>query len=121
MNIKKVKPLYNTIITTMDMYTKEDIEKQEIIDGSIIEGNLKEHQTVVAIGDSVRGISVGDLVSINPRRYEVKKHQDESLRNGIIGDNIVIGYNFNTLLIDNIPHLYLDDRDINYVALEYSL
>lgn len=120
MNIKSIRPLFNTLVVTMDVYTQEDLDSQDIIDGSIVVGNVKEYQRVVSVGGSVRGISVGDLVMINPRRYEVKKHKDGSLKDGIIEDNIVIGYNFRTIELGGKDHILLTDSDIDFVIEEYD-
>ena len=65
----------------------------------------------------VRGIEVGDTVFINPKRYAVKKHQEGTLKDGIITDNPVIGYNFTVINIEDKPYLYLQDNDIEYVAI----
>lgn len=113
----KVKPMFNRIITTMDMY-EEDQTVGGVIDTRKTKGSLKEYQTVVAIGDTVRGINVGDIVAINPTRYASMKHEDRSLKNGVIGDNMVIGYKFNTITINGKEHLMLYDQDIDFVVLE---
>ena len=120
MKLKKVKPLFNSLVTTMDVYTQEELDSQEVIDGSIVVGNVKEYQRVVSVGETVRSIKEGDLVMINPRRYEVRKHQDGSLKDGIIEDNVVIGYNFRTLDIDGRDHLLLSDVDIDFIIEEYE-
>ena len=60
MIIKKIKPLFNTIVTTMDMYTEEELKVGGIIDSSKISMSLKEFQKVIAVGPSVRNIEVGD-------------------------------------------------------------
>ena len=79
---------------------------------------MKEYQTVVAVGDTVRGINEGDIVCINPTRYAVMKHNDKSMQNGIIGDNLVMGYKFNTITLDGKEHLMLYDQDIDFVVVE---
>lgn len=113
----KVRPMFNRIITTMDMY-EEDQMTGGVIDTRKTKGSLKEYQTVVAVGSTVRDINVGDIVAINPTRYAKMKHEDKSLKNGIIGDNMVIGYKFNTITIDDKEHLMLFDQDIDFVVLE---
>jgi hypothetical protein len=46
------------------------------------------------------------------------KHNDKSMQNGIIGDNMVLGYKFNTITIDGKEHLMLYDQDIDFVVVE---
>lgn len=112
--IKKIKPLFNGLITTMDKYPKI------VTTGTVIDptksGAVKEYQKVVAIGPMVRGIEVGDTVFINPSRYAVMKHKKGTLEDGVIKDNPVVGYNFDIVNIDGVDHLFLQDNDIKYVA-----
>lgn len=117
--IKKIKPLFTSVITTMDKYD-DDIIVNGIIDTSKQKGSLKEYQKVVAIGSSVRDIEVGDLVQINPSRYAVRKHQEGSLKDGVVTDNPVTMYNFNVVEIDDCAYLHLQDRDIDFVVTDYD-
>lgn len=113
----KVKPLFNKIITTMDTY-EEDQVSNGIIDTRKTKGSLKEYQTVIAVGTTVHNIKEGDIVSINPTRYAVMKHNEKSMKNGIIGDNMVMGYKFNTITINDKEHLMLYDQDIDFIVEE---
>ncbi len=115
----KVKPLFNKIITTMDTYEEDQVSKG-VIDTRKTKGSLKEYQTVVAVGTTVHNIKEGDIVSINPTRYAVMKHNEKSIKNGIIGDNMVMGYKFNTITINDKEHLMLDDQDIDFIIEEYE-
>ena len=117
MNIKKVKPMFNAIITTMNRYEDDDDSDTLIKNTS---GSLKEYQTVVAVGGSVRDIKVGDVVQIDPSRYAQKQHKEDSLKNGIVSDNPVMSYNFKTVLIDGEQCLLLYDSDISYIIEEYE-
>ena len=114
--IKKIKPMFNGLITTMNRYEQDvKVKGTDLIDSSKSNA-VKEYQTVVAVGPMVRGIEVGDTVFINPNRYAVMKHKPGSLQDGVIKDNPVIGYNFDIVEIDGVDHLYLQDSDIKFVA-----
>lgn len=113
----KVRPMFNRIITTMDTYETDQMSNG-VIDSRKTQGSLKEYQTVVAVGNTVKDINVGDVVAINPTRYAVMKHEDKSLKNGVIGDNMVMGYKFNTITINDKEHLMLYDQDIDFVVEE---
>lgn len=117
--IKNIKPLFTALVTTMDKYD-EDKLVGNLIDVTKREGCVKEYQKVLSIGDSVRGIKVGDMVSVNPTRYSVKKHQEGSLKDGIITDNPVITYNFDIIELDGKQCLLLQDRDINFVITDFE-
>lgn len=118
-NVKKIKPLYTSIVTTMDKY-EEDEYNGSLIDSTKTKGTLKEYQKVVAVGDLVKNIQVGDLVCINPSRYAVKKHKEGSLKDGVVTDNPVITYNFNVVELSGVPHLLLSDRDIEFIVEDYD-
>lgn len=112
--------MFTSLITTMDKYEQDKFTKSGLIDTNKQQGTLKEYQKVLAIGDSVRNIKIGDLVCINPSRFAVKKHKEGSLKDGVITDNPVITYNFDTVEMDDKQCLLLQDRDIEYVIEEYE-
>ena len=112
--IKKIKPLFNNIVVTCNKYPN-DVRIGNLLDATKAD-TVKEYQTVVAVGPMVRGIEVGDIVFINPRRYAIKKHREGTLKDGVITDNPVVGYNFNIINIDGVPHMYIQDGDVDFVA-----
>lgn len=113
----KVRPMFNRIVTTMDSY-ENDQKVGGVIDSRRTKGSLKEYQTVVAVGNTVRDINVGDVVAINPTRYAVKKNDEKSIRNDIEGGNPILGYSFKTIILDGKEHLVLYDQDIDFVVEE---
>ena len=120
LKVKKIKPLFTSLITTMDKYEQDKITDGGLIDTSKQQGTLKEYQTVLAVGDSVRNIKVGDLVYVNPARFAVRKHEKGSMRDGIITDNPVVGYNFDIVEMDGKSCLLLQDRDIEFIIEDYE-
>lgn len=103
----------NYLVTTKNEYTEEDAKKGDLIVKA--NGTLKEYQTVVAVGPLVRGVNVGDVICINPKRYAKYKHNPGSLKDGVITDNPVIAYNFNVIELDHVSHLLITDQDIDFV------
>lgn len=120
LKIKKIKPLFNKILTTCNLYEEAVIDNDGIIDSSKTEGSIMELQTVLAVGPFVKSIKVGDLVIINPTRYQVMKHKEGSLNDGVIQDNAVISYNFPIINVDDEPCLYLYDSDIDFIVKEWE-
>ena len=118
--VKKIKPLFTSVVTTMDRYTEDVTLESGLIDTTKQQGGIKEYQTVVAVGGSVRDIKVGDLVCINPTRFAVKQHREGTLKDGVISDNPVIKYNFDIIEIDGKQCLLLQDRDIDFIIEEYE-
>lgn len=113
----KVTPMFNRIITSMDTY-EQDQYRDGLLDSTKQRGSLKEYQTVLAVGTTVRDIKVGDLVCIDPTRYMVVKHRDKSLQGNIMGDDISAGYKFNTIRLDGKECLMLFDQDISFIINE---
>lgn len=120
MVIKKIKPMFTALITTMNKYEHDIITDGGLIDTSKQQGCLKEYQRVVAVGTAVRDIKEGDLVCINPTRFAVRKHKDGSLKDGVISDNPVVDYKFDIVEMNNTPYLLLQDRDINFIIEDYE-
>ena len=119
LKIKKVKPMFTKILTTMDKY-EDNVSSNGIIDVTKTKGTIKEYQKIISIGNSVRNVKEGDLICIDPKRYAVRKHQEGSLKNNIISDNPVTGYNFNVLDVDGVSYLLLDEADVSFIVEEYE-
>ena len=111
LKIKSIKPMFDSLVTTMNKYEQDGFENGVIVKQA---GSLKEYQTVIAVGPAVRNIEVGDTVMINPIRYAKMKHKEGSLKNGVITDNPVIDYEFKTVTINDEECLYLQSQDIMY-------
>jgi hypothetical protein len=112
--------MFNAIVTTMGMYTEDELKVGGIIDSSKIQMSIKEYQTVIAVGNTVKDIKVGDLVKINPERYKVRKYKEDSIKNDINTYNPVEQYQFKTVTIDNKQCLLLYDSDIQYIVEEFE-
>lgn len=117
---KKIKPMFTALITTMDKYEQDVVSGSGIIDTTKQQGGLKEYQTVLAVGNSVRDIKVGDVVCVNPARFAVKKHQAGSLKDGVVTDNPVTTYNFDVVEMGGKKCLLLQDRDIDFIIEEFE-
>lgn len=120
LKIKKIKPMFNRILTTCDLYT-EDLMTDGIIDSTKVEGAIKEYQTVIACGPTVKCVKPGDVVVINPTRYQVMKHKEGTLNDGVIQDNAVLSYNFPIMVVNDAPCLYIYDSDIEFAIKEFEM
>ena len=115
LHIKKIKPMFTNIITTGDRFEKDFTQGGLIV---AKQGDLKVWQKVIAIGSSVRDISVGDMVMINIANYAVKKYSKNSIQNDL-DNNPKIRYNLNWVTMDDengksMDCLLLNDRDVLY-------
>jgi co-chaperonin GroES (HSP10) len=118
--VKKIKPLFTALITTMDLYENDTITNGGIIDTTKQRGTVKEYQKVVAVGDSVRGIKEGDLVCIDATRFAVRKHNDNSIKVDVEGGNPVLEYRFDIVEMDGKKYMLLQDRDIQFIISDYE-
>lgn len=115
LHIKKIKPMFTNIITTGDRFEKDFTQGGLIV---AKKGDLKVWQEVIAIGDMVKGINVGDKVMINIANYAVKRYSKDSIQNDL-DNNPKIRYNLNWVTMDDkdgnqMDCLLLNDRDILY-------
>lgn len=114
----KIKPLFNAIITTADKY------KEDIIQGSLLTfghkvGDMKPIQRIIAVGDIVHNVKVGDIIHINFDAFGVKKHREGSLKDGIINDNPIIEYKFNCIMIDGKECMVIHNENIDFIIDSY--
>lgn len=112
--------MFNRVLTTCNLYETDTYDENGILDSSKTEGAIMEYQTVLAVGPFVKNVKVGDIIVFNPTRYQIMKHQEGSLKDGVITDNPVIGYNFPILPINDTPCLYIYDSDIDFVIKEWE-
>ena len=111
----KITPLFNRIVTTMDVY-QEDQYNNSLLDITKTKGSLKEYQTVLSVGTTVRDIKVGDVVYIDPTRYMVVQHQDKSLKGNMMGDELKVKYNFIVIKLNGKDCLMLFDQDVVFIV-----
>lgn len=118
--VRKIKPMFTSIVTTMDKYEEDIHTEGGIIDVTKQQGTVKEFQKVLAVGSAVKDIKVGDLVCINPSRFAVRKHQPGSMKDGVVTDNPVVKYVFPVIALGDKNCLLLQDRDVEFVVEEWE-
>lgn len=118
-NIKKITPMFTKIVTTCEKY-ETDQKTGKLINAKKQAGAVKEYQKVVAVGSNPAGIKVGDMVMINPIRYAVMKHEQGSIKDGVIQDNPILGFNMPIVDLGGVPHLLLETQDVEFIIDEYE-
>lgn len=122
LKIKKLKPIYTSILTTYNKYTTpETVEGSDIIDPAKAKIMVKEYQQVLEVGNQVRLVKSGDTVVINPMKYAKYKQvlQKNSLRNDTQQyKNEIVGFDFPIVEVNDQEYLLLDERDILYIVEE---
>lgn len=119
--VKKIKPMFTGLITTMNMLEEKDmLTKGGLIDVRKQARTVNEYQTVIAVGPHVQNIKVGDLVRINPTRFGKPYQKQKSISSATEEYEAVMSYQFDTVEVDGKICLKLQDRDIDYVVEEYE-
>lgn len=115
--IKKLKPQFTTVITTLDLY-EEDL----IVDGilKVPKGCLKLYQKVIAVGPNVHWIKEGDLVLLNLQNYIVRKYKEGSLKEDMSAMEDELIYDFPKILLNDEVYGKFQDRDIDGIIEEYE-
>ena len=118
LNIKDIKPVYTRLLTTAERY-QEDQTNGVLLDANKLEGRYKEYQKVVRVGSSVREVSEGDMVLIDPSRYMKRKFSENSLREDFV-DNPIVEINIPTVTMNDVDYFMIEERDIAYIIKDYE-
>ena len=115
--LKKVTPMFNKIITTAEF--TEELTESGIITNT--KKSVDEFQTVIAVGDSVRSIKVGDVVCVDPNRYAVRKYKKDSVKADMEEyANTIIDYEIPLIILDGVKHLMIMDSDVLFIVDDYE-
>lgn len=112
LKITKIKPMFTDLIITADRFSKD------ITEGGIVvanKGDLKPYQTVVAIGNAVRDIEVGNMVMVNFEAYAERKVPVGSVKEKMDVPNPVVNY--------HIPWVSMSDEhgnDAMYIRISVN-
>lgn len=117
--VLKATPMFNGVITTCHQW-EFDGESDGLIDTSKSQGIVKPHQTVVAVGSAARSVKVGDLVIIDPTRFAIKRYNDGSLKDNVVKQQEIVGFDFPLIELNGEPHMLLNENDIVYIVNEYE-
>lgn len=123
LKLKKIEPLLNHIVTTADIYESTQSADNILTEDSKEGGEFKEYQTVVAVGPNVTSVKPGDVVVINPKAYAMPQHipVEDKLTGLMTGDKVEMVVRFPIININGTPHLFLYDRDVEFVVTDYEV
>lgn len=119
MKLKKIKPLFTGIVVSANRYTEDAVTESGLVKTGQLAGNVKEYQTVLEIGSSVRDIAVGDTVVLNFQNFLVKdKRRPENDESSVRSDFMNPTYTLELPIVDVADKevMLLDQRDIMFVA-----
>lgn len=135
LNVKKIQPRANTIVTTAEkFYTEEEFKILCKKEGYFFKGTARAKnlhklvQKVIAVGPVVHDIKVGDYIKINPLYYLDRKlvRDRDSLQRDVLdvtGTRVKesyseLDYKLPTIKLNEEECLLLFDRDVDYIILE---
>lgn len=104
----------------MERYPNSSVITNGVIGLKNLEGTVKDYQKVIAIGQTVKDVKVGDIVKVNPIRYAQFKNTPGSIKEGIQETNPIVKYNIPTIEINGNEYMKLDAADIDYIFDEYE-
>ena len=115
--LKKIRPMFTGIVTTANKWEERDFEPKELVYKSL--GQLKDYQTVLSVGSSVREVKEGDVVMVSFERFAVKKYPTSSIKSEMDIQKTV-SYDIPGYVVDGKEVLLLDERDVVMVLEEYE-
>ena len=115
--INEIKPLFTTIITTLDVYEEDLIENGAL---KVPQGSLRMYQKVLAVGSSVRDVKVGDTVLLNFGNYIVRKFKENSIKEDMSAQEDEYVYDIPRILIGGKICGKFQDRDVEGVITDFE-
>ena len=123
--IKKIKPLFDGVVTTAMKYVGDQFEEKSknlIIDTRKLDGSLNPYQRVIAVGDMVRNVKEGDIIMLNFDRYLSVKHLPGRIEDNIETDKLNASYSIPMVYLEGYGDcLYVHGNDIVYVVEDYEV
>lgn len=113
--------MFSQVLVTEELHGFDDRNSAGIIINK--KGDVKQYQTVVAVGDDVKQVKPGDVVVINFYKYVELKEDLRSVK--AIGGNSAVGLHLNEVeMVDENGEpttcFLIDQRDIMYILKDYD-
>lgn len=117
LHIKRIIPRYTQIVTTADRYEKDDYNGSPIVEKGHFKGDVKQYQTVIATGKTVREIEVGMKVMLDFEPYRKRKVPTNSIKEKMDVDNPIIEEHLPIFEMDNeegetTEFLMMDEKNV---------
>lgn len=104
------------MITTADRYEKDDYNGSPIVEHGHFKGDVKQYQTVVAVGKAVRELEVGMKVMLDFEPYRKRKVPVNSVKEKMDVDNPIVEERLPLFGMDDgggtAEFLMMDERNI---------
>ena len=100
-----------------------DVYEEDLIENGALkapQGTLRMYQKVLAVGDSVRGVKVGDIVLLNFENYIKRKYKENSLKEDMSAQEDEYVFDIPRILIGGKICGKFQDRDVEGVITEFE-
>lgn len=125
LKIKDIKPLYNMLVTTCDMYEDDSVTESGLIKEQKAK-SLKEIQKVLKVGPNVTGIKEGDYVYLKFKMMQKQSFTEKEKRdqNSLRNINVEPVYQLDTTLIHELNDqmvLFLYQNQVeDYIVTDFE-
>lgn len=121
LKLREIKPMFSQVLVTENLYGWDDKDESGIIVKR--KGDIKQYQTVIAVGDDVKYVKPGDVVSINFYKYAEFKEDPNSLK--AMGGNSVVRLRLKEVEMTDendepVTCFMIDVRDIEYILKDFD-
>ena len=122
-NYKEIKPRYNQIVTTANVYDEDQKFANGTLDINRRKGMYCTQQQVVAVGDTVRNLKAGDWIEISWDERRLRYSDEFKRKNFSLAgldplsryyhmDSTGITVEYPMVLIDGKPHFIIWDTEV---------
>lgn len=120
LKVKEIKPIGCQVLVTKNLYDKDDYNEHGILIHQ--KGDIRQYQTVVAVGDDVKFVKPGDVVFVNYYKYAVFKEDPNSVK--AMADNPIVGFRLHEVELSKAEStetcILIDQRDIHYIIVDFE-
>ena len=121
LKVKKIKPLFDYIVTTAHTFTAKEATINGIIDPNL-EGKYKPYQEIISIGDmaKMKGLNEGQLVAIDFTKYGKAVQSKNSVNEAIEDYKAKMVYQVPIIELDGKEYLYITSNAIEYIVSDFE-
>lgn len=117
LKITKIIPRYTQVVTTANRYEEDDYNGGILVTPGHSKGDVKQYQTVVAVGKMVREVEVGMKVMLDFEPYRKRKVPVGSVKEKMDVDNPIVEEHLPIFEVINAKnkaeeYLMMDEKNI---------
>lgn len=112
---KRIRPRANEIVISANLVEVDKNDK--VIDKDEQKLYFDEFQTVLRVGSVIRDLKIGDVISVNPKRFAIYQEQKSKIRAAVEGyEKVLVGYDFPIIATGFGDVMLITDADVKYIV-----